>query len=462
MDVPREKSGNMLIENILPIYSKAPDDSPVRHATNAVAANMFEMWQLRGPDTQFARRMYFRALNSLSNGLTEPDLGSNTDYILTSIFMLDFYEQLTHRIQKQANGDMHLKAALTLMKDKGKAGFSSEASSKIFTALRSRYILFNLEAGKRVEIENEFLRLNEHDGSPNSKIHLLMAKVANLVYDNRLILHPDQYVKTSKQWPAFFSAFNALNFDAILQECLLLNAALDEWNSELPASWRPYRSVSPESIHHSIRAVGLYNGLCDVYASIAIAQTHNSWRSLKIMVLSLVRHCLTYLPPSPRDEGFVTVGDADEQIQEIVDDVCASVPYHLGSRTNITQPHERAEYPPVPIALHEAATYCDSDGRPTVMTEQDHIRSAAATGGWNLVGNLGLILRYSRPRRPEPVVDHALGHGMQSPINEGLEPLNLRKGQVQWMFGQVKRICKVYTIPFGDPLPVLDGQGSPE
>ena len=127
----------------------------------------------------------------------------------------------------------------------------------------------------------------------------------------------------------------------------------------------------------------------------------------------------------------------DNELQTLIDDICASVPFHLGSRTTLSLPHEHHEYPPVPAHIRASANYLDSNGNSTTMSDQDHIRSAAAIGGWFVLTPLIAAMRYAQPLSKNTMIN----------TSARLEPLNLRPGQLSWITGQVKRIHKVYRLP---------------
>ena len=307
--------------------------------------------------------------------------------------------------------------------------------------------MFNLQARKRVELGNDIMSPSDEEALPRAGLDMIMAKLANLLYDSRNIVRVGTHPFTFPSGGSNEPMPDSMNYELMLLRALEINSALDEWQEKLPFSWQPYRNTQPDSIHHSIRAVGLYNGLCDVYSSTSVSHEYNGWRSHKILVLRLIRHCLQHLPPSPAHSGFISVVETDEYIQAFVDDICASVPFHLGSRTSVMLPHEHAEYPNVPAALRESADYVDSTGQPATMTDQDHARAAAAIGGWFLLTPLVVVLRYCKPTQSQALM-FSEPDAVGVPAVSDLEPVRLRRGQLEWIFGQVKRIHKVYMIPF--------------
>jgi hypothetical protein len=146
------------------------------------------------------------------------------------------------------------------------------------------------------------------------------------------------------------------------------DAHLATWPQSIPDSWHPVRVQS---------SVESYDG-CDVYPDLIIMGHYNSWRCRRIKL------------------GFA--------VQEMVDGICASVPFMIGDRKG-------------PAALGEpGAKYPHLEGSPT---SEAHYQAASAKGGWYLIGPLMLIM--------------------------GLK-VQLREGQRDWLWKQMGRLQKIYDI----------------
>ncbi len=446
VNIPRESNSNIFLEHILPLWKQAPDDSPLKYATSASAANIRQLWRTQGPDGDPARSNYGQALISLRRSFSDPN-AFNSDEILGTMFMLDFYESLNRRYQNATDNDIHPKAAMALVSSRGRANFQSETSRRLFTALRARYILFNLQAKRKIDLDEELMQEDPEFDLPAAKLDIILADLANIMYSGRHLLEPGNVpLSAGSGFPVVGGAppqapeatDYEMTFEVLLSYLLEINLRLNAWLQNLPESWQPHRLPNASQVlHYSIRAFGLYNGLCDVYTSTATAHSNNGWRSSKILILRLIKHCIKHLPPDSPSKCIMPDPAIDSQIQTHVDDICASVPFHLGSRTTLSLPHEHHEYPPVPSHVRAAAQYVDSSGCPTSMSDNDHIRSAAAIGGWFVLTPLTATMRYALP------------FPKGAPVNTSLrlEPINLRPGQLEWIIGQVKRIHKIYKIP---------------
>ena len=116
--------------------------------------------------------------------------------------------------------------------------------------------------------------------------------------------------------------------DELLERARAVDADLVCWPQTLPLHWHPVR-VFKDSIPQEVIDAGVYGDSCDVYPDITICSTWNDWRVGRIKVLRLIAKLSLF---SGLDRGE----DCDyivNEIQRLVDGICASVPFCLGSRT---------------------------------------------------------------------------------------------------------------------------------
>ena len=194
----------------------------------------------------------------------------------------------------------------------------------------------------------------------------------------------------------------ASNTSDLLLQAELVDARLARWPDMLPSNWNPIH-VFVDMIPWDVVDAGLYGDGCDVYSDIIICSTWNDWRRAHLKVLALIARL-------GNDDSR---GRAVIAIQQLADDICASVPFSLGSRVK-------------PSTMYAAdATYPCVEGQ---TVSRAHQQTAAAVGGWSLFSPL------------KEIVDGGM---------------HLRKGQVEWARGQLIRLAKIYNIrPVLESLPV--------
>lgn len=417
VNIPRDPSTNIFIEHIFPLYLNAPVNSALAQSVNAVAINVTQMWMSRYVDSYLARETYSRAVSLLKTALADP-IESKSDDTLAAVFLLDFYDSLNKRFVGFIDNGTHQQGAVALLRHRGKENFKTPTSQRLFTALRSRHISFSMQSGQKVSL-NEDLLAEETAVLPSAKLDLINAELADLHVvasegAQAMNLTPIEFHKT------------------IIRKAWAIDKKLEAWRQSLPKSWQPV-AVPASELHPSIRAAGVYGDTVDVYSSLTVSHVNNASRSSHMGVLRLMAICKRELE---------TLGvDVDPKLgpylrfsaQEVVDRFCASVPYHLGNRTTLRFPHEHSEYPHVPKELRKLANYVDPFGNPVDMTQEDHIRAAAAIGGWFVMTPLSGFLKSPMLRWP---------HTKPGPLVRYLRP-----GQLDWIRGQMNRLQKIYGLP---------------
>jgi len=186
-----------------------------------------------------------------------------------------------------------------------------------------------------------------------------------------------------------------------------IDRRLYNWSQSIPDSWVPTRIFRDESMSPGLQ---LYQDYCDVYLTLFLTSIWNKLRISQIQVKLLILSCLAGLPPTP---SILANQDVCRQIiQQLADDICASVPFFLGDRVKPGRTGDGCvQYPCVP-------------GRPPV---KDHYHTGPTMGGWSLLLPLGTLTKMN---------------------------IQLRDGQRGWIAGQMARTARIYSIttfPSGPP-----------
>jgi hypothetical protein len=156
-----------------------------------------------------------------------------------------------------------------------------------------------------------------------------------------------------------------------------------------------------------------------------------------MLLLQLIGRCQTLLEKTGEEELILSTYITTE-IQSLIDSICDIIPFHLGNRVQPTTPDDELgiEYPLYPgapdvfnsLSVGRAIPYI----RPEVL-RREHIRITSTAGGYFLLTTMLAILRAARP---------SAGAGPHTPPQ-----LILRPGQLQWIFGQLRRLQTLYLIP---------------
>ena len=142
---PRDDLTNRgFFEYILPVFEKAPSDSPAALATIAVATNMHTLWRYEGPDQPFPHSCYTRAVSSTKAAIEDPNL-SKSDNLLLAVLLLDFYDVISRRLSNMPPPEQHQDGALALVRHRGKDNFKTNLGTRLLFAIRHRCVTAALE-----------------------------------------------------------------------------------------------------------------------------------------------------------------------------------------------------------------------------------------------------------------------------------------------------------------------------
>lgn len=185
----------------------------------------------------------------------------------------------------------------------------------------------------------------------------------------------------------------------LLERAQIIDTGLASWPETLPLHWHPVR-VFKNTIPQEVIDAGIYGDSCDVYPDIMICSTWNDWRVARLKVLRLIVK-LRLVSTLHRGESSAQI---ISEIQQLVDGICASIPFCLGSRIE-------------PAPLYQAEViYPGLKGR---FNSKEHQKTASAYGGWYLF----------------------------SPFKETLQAgPYINKGQHEWLRLQLRRLAKLSDI----------------
>ena len=195
--------------------------------------------------------------------------------------------------------------------------------------------------------------------NPATLLDLMCVEVANLLADAAHT--PPMVIDFSDQDEESSNGTNEL-----LERAEAIDAVLASWPDMLPLHWFPVR-VFKDTIPQEVIDAGIYEDRCDIYPDIMICSTWNDWRVARLKVLRLVAR--------------LRLGEIGPQvikdIQQLVDGICASIPFCFGSRTD-------------PTPLYQAEViYPGLEGR---LDSKEHEKTASAYGGWYLFSPLKMTL----------------------------------------------------------------------
>ena len=121
---------------------------------------------------------------------------------------------------------------------------------------------------------------------------------------------------------------------------------LAAWNQNLPTEFQYSRL--PLNSSTASKAQNAYPASLDIYQDAPTASTWNTWRNLRMGLLKIIMECTTILQPPGSRTPTAEYTKSLQTIHGLVDDICSSIPFHLGHhKKRVTSPGF-AEYPHAP------------------------------------------------------------------------------------------------------------------
>ena len=185
----------------------------------------------------------------------------------------------------------------------------------------------------------------------------------------------------------------------LLERAKATEANLLCWAEALPSHWYPVR-VFKGNIPQEVIDAGVYGDSCDIYPDIMVCTTWNDWRVTRLKVLRLIAKLYSISNLVGGETGTQVISE----IQQLVDGICASIPFCLGSRTK-------------PAPVYEAKVVYP--GPKGCLKAKEHQKTAIAYGGWYLFVPLKVTME--------------LGE-------------YIRKDQQEWLGLQLARLARMYDV----------------
>ena len=207
--------------------------------------------------------------------------------------------------------------------------------------------------------------------------------------------------KTALSCPG--SAESEQEVNNILEYAISVDLLVAAWPQSLPLDWNATPADGFDYPLNIPKATFVYNDTKELYTDLWVESIWNQYRSARIKIQTIILQCIDYLGQAHEHQWYWRAVYAKMITQEMTDDLCASVPFALGTKTH-GGPGKRdgIEYPYVG----------------TQKMSEEHRRAASALGGWHLL----------------------------EPLKTAFNATCLRDGQNDWIAGQIGRIGRIYAL----------------
>ncbi|KAI9759369.1 MAG: hypothetical protein M1835_000389 [Candelina submexicana] len=385
----RDSQADCSFLELLPtLFESLRVDCAVSLALTAVSRCMFGALVRKNRDTETAdvRAAFIHAVAATRTAIEDP-AEALSDATLMAVCLLGFYEAARDAFRSKLSSARHFHGAAALIENRKISNMNSELAKKIVLAVRNGIVTRAISHCDSIDTSSEvwqdFEQLPQNPATLLDDMSVEVANVLGTASRTPQRIADVEEVETGPPSPT----------SGPLVRAIAAEARLASWPRAVPRNWIPIR-IYRRHIHQEVIDAGLYSDYCEIFPDVVICSTWNSWRRIRLKNLSRIAQL------DPESSGIQTVAT----MQQLADDICATIPFSLGSRTEITPFYDGA------------AIYPSIKGK---SLPTDHARAAVAVGGWSLWSPLKEIINVH---------------------------MYLRPGQREWVREQLFRLAKIYDV----------------
>lgn len=189
----------------------------------------------------------------------------------------------------------------------------------------------------------------------------------------------------------------------VLKSALEIDAVLTQWPESVPSGWEWLPAFDFDCPAETPRTCFVYQDRVDIYYDLWVAEMWNNYRITRIMVQFFVLDCISRITWADSPQLMQQSRNAMRISQQMVDELCGSVPFHLGTKIGGGLGDDAGVEYPV---------------NATSVITKNQWRASAALGGWQLI----------------------------EPLRTALKVTCLREGQREWLTQQLIRIGNIYSV----------------
>ncbi|KAE8148801.1 C6 zinc finger domain protein [Aspergillus avenaceus] len=366
-------------------YLNSRAGSPLSLGTLAISFFSASAWTGQRSLLGLAEQYFVKALSktrlALQNGL-----GGNPVETLMAVLLLSVYEEFSAVKEHRVATKTHLRGAIALV-NSGYITQQEDANSQILSNSIQTQVI------KASTVPPAYPTVQTPDVWP------LATPIPQSV-SSQLTADASELVNLRQLWDNY-AAQPDMGSPEELRHILSMAENLDgkllAWEYVLPKHWIPRQAtIIPESV----REAGIFRNRCDCYDEMWIACTWNTYRETRIGVRKIIINCLRLLP----EPDTLKIQSTISTIQQMASDICATVPYFLGSQTmSVHLNPYKVQYP-------------EMEGH---RVSPAHQETAPLLGGWFILSSLENLCS------PE---------------------LCLPEDQRVWVMEQLHRIWRIYTF----------------
>lgn len=410
-------SARGFFEVLIPVYCSQRQDSALSLAVSAVSSRVLSIW--RHDNSPRPQEAYIQAVKCLRRTIQDPREWGKPATIL-AVLSLQLFESVVAIYGLRPSTQIHHNGAISFLPFVNANNSNENANASVRRFILHAEICSAIRQGRQVQtIASSWIEDNglcTVPDNPSAALDAIGVSVASLQAN---------HLKLRLQGGSITLSPEALS------ECMAETRRVDQqlltWAQYIvPNHWLPLKLTDGWNVDSSIP---LYQSTCEIYPSCQVAAIWNLWRIQRILIvkirLSLLDATLNTWPPCELecDNGMPSnleeLAELQHVLQELVDSVCYSVPFHLG---NLSKPGSIADFVD-PTILFPSSPH---DPRAAFDEHRCHI---IAQGPWQIMSPLSRLLTFCFEESGPPIKSL------------------FRPGQYEWIRDQFLRVTMLLHIP---------------
>ncbi|KAM0245591.1 hypothetical protein ACHAQJ_010517 [Trichoderma viride] len=318
--IPRLGNGRGFLEYVVPLL-RAEDVAPhFKAAFDACAMASFANSQGNHHLAERALHTHSKALGAINIALNNPDT-IKQDSTLASILLLGLFENITTRNLGMLAWGPHIRAAIQLVRKRGRKQLRTKIGVALFIAVRTQMIVHTLSTAKPPLMQSEWWvnadAVRDRYASQCQKLSIRAGEIRAEV--NRLMSQLPRNMESVEAIRDMIRQAQEVDFECV------------RWAESLPDDYR-YRTILwqddiPDANYHELE---VFPGRVDAYPDLWVASLWSTMRIARIILASLIVRCAAWVCSPVDYRTAPEYATARRICVESITDIIASVPYQLG------------------------------------------------------------------------------------------------------------------------------------
>lgn len=308
------------LEFVRPVLATESHGSALSTAVDATA---LKLWSILRPSNVAGPsliQLHNQALVKLQDAVYSP-AEQNKDATVFAALMLQQYDTLTAVFDRHKAHSTHRKGAMALLTQNGGAMWNSKYYGHLLGNLFHSKISYSV----RYKVP---LTESEVDWLHNEVIPALPCNPSYVLDVIGVSISRLQYGLTEVS--SSRGETNSDTFTELVDLWENVDTQLQAWIDTVPEFWHPKRI---ESECFTLQRVATYDGSCDIYPSVQIANIWNTWRTYHL-ILEQIKLELAQITQDRRVALFEpenTISENLQSIKDLTESICRCIPFYLGN-----------------------------------------------------------------------------------------------------------------------------------